>query len=436
MSLKDVFCNSPWFHYILDENGEYRFCCWSHKSKVGDYNIKTHTEDEFMNSNEMKNIRLALLNGDPVEHCQSCYRNDHLKQISGRLRQLDKSAIKIDFFDKSLIQSPHLNHFKYTASNNGAVDTKVNFIKVNLGNTCNGACIYCFPKFSKKLETEFKKIGFFDKNSIVQYIEPQGTSFVDDPAAWQRFVDSIVNNPHLQFLQILGGEPLYEKKFWELLDILIETGRAKTLHLGVTTNCTIWDERLPGLLDQFFKVDLGLSVDTIDPVNDYVRWPSKIDIVVENIKKFAALRNERIYVLIRPSPNIFSIYHFDKLFEFCLELELAQETSFVFQDPSWLRIEMLPRYIRGDIIDRLVKLKNKDIDYNFQHLNIRNRKDYWITNFNNLDSYINLLQEEQKLPLDDAARLVNFLHRLENSRGNNILTYLPNYETFLKSIGY
>jgi hypothetical protein len=60
---------------------------------------------------------------------------------------------------------------------------------------------------------------------------------------------------------------------------------------------------------------------------------------------------------------------------------------------------------------------------------------YFFQNYQDLQSYVNYLEnmpdESNRLP-----DLVKFLKQLEASRGNSILTYLPEYEELFRSAGY
>jgi len=68
-------------------------------------------------------------------------------------------------------------------------------------------------------------------------------------------------------------------------------------------------------------------------------------------------------------------------------------------------------------------------------INIRDPNVSQQQNYQDLQSYVNYLEnmpdESNQLP-----DLVKFLKQLEASRGNSILTYLPEYEELFRSAGY
>jgi hypothetical protein len=68
-------------------------------------------------------------------------------------------------------------------------------------------------------------------------------------------------------------------------------------------------------------------------------------------------------------------------------------------------------------------------------INIRDPNVSQLQNHQDLQSYVNYLEnmpdESDRLPA-----LATFLKQLEASRGNSILTYLPEYEELFRSAGY
>jgi MoaA/NifB/PqqE/SkfB family radical SAM enzyme len=429
--LSDTFCNVPWFHIEIEQNGDFEYCCWSDHGRISRHNITSSSFADFFNSEALSSLRKDLLDGKPVPACNACHRREAHGQISGRLISLEKSGILQKSFGPSLVQSPHLENFKYSLGNIGRANTKLGFLKVNLSDTCNSACMYCDPKFSRKMQREYQRI-----NWKVNGFTPS-PDFVDDPQGWQNLL-KLIKESNLWYLQILGGETLYTKKFYQLVDYLIDQGIASNLHLGITTNGTIYDEDLLTKLENFQRVDIGVSVDCFHPVNDYVRWPSKIDQVTENFLKFLNNKPGNVFLLIRSTPNIFSIFHYDTIIEFCLANGVYSETCNILSEPTWQRIELLPPDLKNQIAE---KIRNKILQHDLvTDLDIKNQRSdrYYKTNIGNYaHSYLSLLESDFSEDTEkDLDTLVSFLRKTEPGRGIKILDYLPEYERFLRSIGY
>ena len=211
--------------------------------------------------------------------------------------------------------------------------------------------------------------------------------------------------------------------------------------MGTTTNCTVHTPELEKIIKGFKNVHLGLSVEALNPVNDYIRWPSKINDIKNNLEKFIKLRETTdLHLSLRITPTIFSIYHIDTLFEFMLENNIIAESCNILQDPSYLRIELLPKNLIKDILAKIEKIISK---YNITNLKTKtinrrndNNKKYVIQEI--IFEYKRLL-ENMQYPVDrdqELIKLVRALKTFEQSRNNSILNYLPEYEEFLRSYGY
>ena len=56
---------------------------------------------EFYNSDAMRQLRLDMLSGNKPTACEPCYYQDQFGKLSGRVRQLNKSAITMTEFPLS-----------------------------------------------------------------------------------------------------------------------------------------------------------------------------------------------------------------------------------------------------------------------------------------------------------------------------------------------
>ena len=64
----------------------------------------------------------------------------------------------------------------------------------------------------------------------------------------------------------------------ETINKLIEKDLAKYIIVGTTTNATIYSDELVNVIKSFKEFHLGVSIETVTDLNDYVRYPSKISI--------------------------------------------------------------------------------------------------------------------------------------------------------------
>ncbi len=437
--LKDSFCSSPWHHLKITYNGDYKPCRWGRDSSqlTQTDNVSNSTIMQYYNSDEMKQLRTQFLNGSKPDICSVCYYEESNGKLNGRLKQLNKSGVLIDHFDLSLRSSPHYKNFLHSKQNQGHADYNPVDLQIDLGNTCNSACIMCNPVASSKLQNDYKKLELLEptlfKSSETYRSWTRDTELVD------KFVEEAATLKNLRYIHFLGGETLYEESFYLICEKLIETGIAKDIAVGTTTNGTIYNTRLEKIIKSFKEFHLGLSIESVTKLNDYIRYPSSISDVLDVFSKFYQLRSySNLHLELRITPNIFTIYEFDKLVEYMLENNVMAESCNILYKPSVLRMELMPENIRQEIISKLESICNK---YNFSKSNIVNirNNDYiqQVIADTTLD-YLNFLKSYPVIEDIDGQRkdLIKFLKAFESLRDNSILNYAPHYEEFLRHHGY
>jgi hypothetical protein len=396
--------------------------------------IKNNSIMEFYNSDRMKDLRKSFLAGQQPEECQDCYYQDRFDKLSGRRRQLLKSGVT-DQFELQLRSSSHYNHFLYSLNNNGVSPHKPTDLQIDLGNTCNSACIMCNPIASSRLAQDYNKLHKIDS---VTFAQPNAYH------NWQRdsldkFINELLVIPDIKYIHFLGGETLYDSSFYTICQRLIDSGRSRDIIVGTTTNGTIYDHRVEELIGNFKEFHLGISVESMEPINDYIRYPSQVGTIRSNILKFLKLREStNLFASLRVTPNIFTAYTLDQLFEFMIEHQITAESCNILYDPACLRIELLPDDIRQEIISKIQMVIRGHGLISTNKLNTRNSStipeiisDMVLEYYNFMTSYT--------VP-DDAdhhrQQLVRFLKGFETLRKNSILDYAPRYQEFLRTYGY
>jgi sulfatase maturation enzyme AslB (radical SAM superfamily) len=393
---------------------------------------------QYYNSDQMKLFRTQLLNGEKPDYCSTCYYEESFGKINGRIRQLNKSAIDVNNFNLTIRSSPHYKNFEYSLNNNGQADMAPVDLQIELGNTCNSACIMCVPEASSRLEQEYHKLH---KINSSLFVKPKTyKSWTKDENLVKKFVQEIISIPKLRYIHFLGGETLYDESFYTICDQLVAHGIAKDIIVGTTTNGTIFNNRIQKFIENFKQFHLGISIESVTPLNDYVRWPGKIDSILPNIDKFLQLReaNPGLFISLRITPNIFSIYDIDKLFVYMIENHVIAESCNILNNPQHLRMELMPNDIRNEVKEKLEKL----IDYyELKKENIANirRKDKidQVTANVILDYYQFVSNYDVPDDVENLRRnLIDFIKSFESLRGNSILDCAPRYEKFLRNYGY
>lgn len=434
--MKDSFCSSPWFHVRISYDGNFNICRWSREDNTN-YNIKDCTIMDFYNSAEMKQIRLDLLNGGYPKTCASCYYEDKFGKVGGRKKQLLKSAITIDDFALKMRSSPHYEMFKHSYINGGHGNYMPVDLQLDLGNTCNSACIMCYPRASSRLEQDYKILTGIDPQLFPPHIPFK--SWTRDPQLLERVVNEIGELTHIKYIHFLGGETLYDPAFYKICDKLIERGLAKNIIIGTTTNGTVYTEKLERYFKEFKQFHLGISIETVTPLNDYIRYPSKIEVVLENIKKFLTLRDSNdLFVSLRITPTVFTVHELDLVFKFMIDNHIVAESCNILTDPPALRMELMPENIRNDMIQKLESMIEEYGLAKTENENVRNKHRIGETIANNIIEYYTFLKDYTVPHNVEELRydMVKYIKAFEQVHKNRITDYAPQYAEFLASYGY
>lgn len=430
MSLVHHFCSSPWIHMRITNSGNFEFCRWQNQSAgVGPTASIFDTDPWNYFTHSMARIRQDMLQGNKINLCSSCHQMEQYQKISGRQRQLLKTGIKLDHFDASVKSSTFYDQFLTSNNSQGQTNQRPVDWQIDLGNYCNGACIFCGPDSSSKLAVEYFKLN------LINQLPPR--NWTDDTAAVDRFVKCLEQTPNLTYLHFIGGETLITPAFKIILTRLIAAGIASNVSIGFTTNLMTWDTEINDLLIKFKEVNLGVSVECLHPVNDYARWPSKISTVQFLLDQWVELGKKHNWLTsIRITPTLLSIPHLLSIYQYAWEHHLGVESCNFLNDPAVLRISVLPKHFRQKYADQISNwIEERNIDISNVIVNTRNPNLYQQTLVQDAVSYVNYLRNA---PDESSAipALIQFLKIREASRGNSILDYLPEYEQFLRTAGY
>ena len=407
----------------INNAGHYEFCRWADKSqRTQTPHIQEISPQEFFQQH-MTPIRQQLLAGKQPVGCGECAVMEQNLKVSGRQKQLLKVGVRLEQFEKTLISSPWVDTFAADKFDQLPQDWQI-----DLGNYCNSACVFCSPHSSSRIAQEYQRIGFFQDLPLANW--------TDNPVLVAKFVDTLTQSRHIQYLHFIGGETVITPAFKIILEALIQAGLNRTATIGFTTNLTVWDPSVVDLLTEFHSVNLGMSVETFEIVNDYVRWPSKLPVVLENLDRWRAIAKQQSWLLqLRTTPTLFTVGSLLSIYNYAWDKEICVESCNFLTEPAFMRPSVLPASYRQPIIDRMQTWLDAHSMSGDTVLNIRDPNVAQLQNYQDLHSYVNYLQD---MP-DESHRLpdlVDFIKRLEASRGNSCLDYVPEYEELFRSAGY
>ena len=433
MSFEKTFCSAPWLHMRINHSGDYEYCRWQNYNNYkldikGKNNIKNQSTIDYF-QNTVASLRTDLLDGKSLSGCKDCYKMEIHNKVSGRQRQLLKVGVQETQFEKTILSSPLLPSLKYSRANQGHTTLTPVDWQIDLGNYCNGACIYCNVESSSRLAAEFKQLGIIDQ------LPPN--AWCDDPVLLKKFIDELVACKSIKYIHFLGGETVITPGFKKILQALIDHNIANNIAIGFTTNLTVWSDSVIDLLKQFRHVNLGMSVDALTEINDYVRYPSKLEETQLILDRWIVLGKQLDWLIqLRITPTCLTIHNITTVFEYAWKHNITVESCNFLTNPEFLRITVLPQKQRSIALANLTHwISAHPVVSTSKVVNTRNNNFTKEQIIQDANSYVDLLtngeDESDRLP-----DLIKYLRKIENNRNNSILNYIPEYEELFRSAGY
>ena len=349
MANKQIFCNVPWSNLHIYWDGSYGICC-SEKEKpynlTEQYNIADLSIVDWYNSDAARNFRLKILSDTLIHGCTACYKEEASGYESRRIKENFKSVIFTELaFDKSYYQSPWIKHFN---RDDGYTDTLPIDWHVDFGNECNLACKMCNPSASSAIATVLRQHGKFNLTPKV--------SWTNNPKAWSNFLEAVDTIP-IKRIHVMGGEPVLIRKYHEFIDYLIEKKRFE-ISLSFVTNGTLLNQQLIDKLKLFKNVDIEVSIEAIDNVNDYIRQGSKIQQLRSNIESIRNQQDNKLQLILRTVPQLLNISRYVDLIRYAWDNKIIIE-GIPLTRPAFLAINVLPLDYRQTLIPKLTELKQE-----------------------------------------------------------------------------
>lgn len=345
-----TFCPLPFMAVDVYDQG-FSPCCYVDKKHFHNYK----TIEEYYQSRELLELQNNLTQGIKDSKCARCWKNEDIGVQSMRQSVLQ---------DRDRIV--HKN--------------KIQQVKLHVGKTCNLACMMCFPTVS----TTWDKL--WTGKEPEEYKKESGHEYYDE------YVEDYIkkNLKDIRYIETLGGEPMFSKRFFSLLEWIVEHNQAKNITLYIITNLTILTPKMIKTLKKFKKVVLTVSLEGVGLVNDYIRWGSSFDRIDENIRKG---RKNNFDVGILVTVNSLNLHRLHEIYEYADSLKVPVLNVSPVRGWSSLLPCNLPKYLHQTVDKKFKKLLEGN---------------------------------------NNSQSLRNFINKWDKQRNTSILEYMPEFEEFLK----
>jgi len=332
----------PFIHQNIKHEGKVG-ACWRYPDRIGDY--RNQTLEEIWNSEQTRELRRAVLNNERPTGCRSCWDFEDSGVASTRQtcnETYSGSQYNLNF--EEIVQN---------VTNDYAMPYQPRSIEIRFDNTCNLRCRHCSPTYSSQWEVlafkdpEVKE--FFVKHGAGR-LEKKHISLPEQ--SFEQFKSAI---PYLREVLVAGGEPLQQKRHWEMIEAM--SNHAHNITLSYNSNLVALGIGFYNVLDhwpRFKKIILRVSVDGDDKIFSYFRTNGDITKVVDNVQKLHALTN--IEMSLTTTVSIYNISRLVDIVKFVNAAGGLFHTSIV-QYPRAINPKVLPKEIKQTITQEWTAFK-------------------------------------------------------------------------------
>ena len=337
MQDRDSFCVLPFIHAVMNpydssnERASILPCCrYPHK-----YTEHQEDIDPINKSETFKTLQDAIDNGEKLENCNHCWRDENSGVQS--YRQVCN------------------NQYRGIINDGSYREKKLRYLELMFSNTCNLACRSCSSTYSSKWMA-------IDKYLDSQNLETMRVNNIAFPN-WRN-----LDLTHLTTLKLMGGEPFYQKSALELLEYLESIDVLKNLTLSIPTNCTITpNETWIRLLSSAKIVHLHVSIDAYGQLNNYIREGSEWDTILNNLTEFR-IKLPNVAINVNTVVTAYNVNVLPVLNNFLrTNFKLISHYHDLAYYPSYLDIALLPNHIKDEILTRPLPHKVKEYITSKEH---------------------------------------------------------------------
>lgn len=300
------------------------------------------------NTAEKVEERKAMYKGQQIEGCNYCWRIENI----GADKLSDRHFKSADSWagDKGMTKA-------LSSISEDTWKTQPTYLELDVGNTCNMACIYCSPEFSSKWAEDV------DRHGPYRYGRHSWNG-VDELKRLKRFpiYSAKEHNPYeeaflkwwpvvskdLHTFRITGGEPLLNKVTWDLIEDLVQNPKPH-IDFSINTNLMAPPKLIERLAESINllkgkvrSVHVFTSVEATGEHAELIRWGLDWSVFDSNVRK--VLDETHAKVVIMTTINALSYWTFESFCQYVNKLiavysrdKVAASFNFL-RDPPWLSL--------------------------------------------------------------------------------------------------
>lgn len=335
------FCVMPFMHGFVTHQSIGPCCAYTN-------NPKLNSAQQYWNSNQLKNIKSNMLADIRDPGCELCWDKEDRGFASLRNHS---NTIYEKYIDDII---------------NGRTFDQPVVLDLRLGNLCNLKCRMCTSEWSSQIADEIISNPDLEWDHV-----PSEKLTAVNNETWE-LLDNWIGRVERVFMT--GGEPTIIKKNLDYIQKIIQTGRSKDIELIFTTNATNVNREFLRLAENFKSVHFAVSIDAVEDLASYIRFPSNWDTIKQNLN---TIGQNNFGVGINTTIQWLNMTRLSEMFNFIEEYIDSKPKQFA---GVWFQLVTTPSYLDPIYAPRFMKeIAIKQISYFLE-----NSKLFQDAKFNNI----------------------------------------------------
>lgn len=336
---KHKFCTIPWTELYSNSLGNYGLCCMENVKYSGSKLPITAPVELHWNSDYMKSVRQRFVQGGDLPECNQCWAEEDAGKVSVRNR---RNLRYVGIADPSISDSA-IEKILNSTTESGFTTFKPLALHFSVGSVCQLRCIQCSPSYSRSILKDYEKLGW-----NVEYKNRRNFKYFDAVLDQQTIDSNLWNNlksfagEGIEWIQVTGGEPNLSKPLFEFLQWCIDNDFAKNISIVLNSNGVNIKSEFLSLLEKFKLVLLNVSVDGVELLDEYIRYPTKWEEKEKNITEIMCRFPKSSIVTTVSSLNVNEL---GPLVEWSIEKNYLHN-FILLTDPESLSVRHLPNHIK------------------------------------------------------------------------------------------
>ena len=374
----------PCFYSVSAINYKNQFC--SVCPRQSDHLSYEYLPTKIFNDSGFVDLRNKLHQGVWPSGCDLC---EEMERESNHSMRFDYPYPSDDYAVNGLVHNKGLRHVEFRFSN-----------------ACNMSCLHCSSVFSSEWERKLKayKPDEFDyKYDLRQLLNTEHKTSADEklkikltPSMIKEICEDLVNFENLSYVDVTGGEPLYQKHFFVFLENIVNHPNVKNMKLKFHTNFnTDFDPKnLCLYLKEFDRVKMTISIDAGKNIYPYFRdgdW----NVLKNNISKFREY-DKRTKIFATCTTSAFQMLDIYDIFESLLTLDVDEIRSSIVQTPRYINPRVVKLYYESTIMNEIDKTFTLDLTPSAHHA-LTTIKEYFTNSRYDADNYMAFLSYIDKV---------------------------------------